>query len=276
MPGDRRSDVLKGAIFPKFTSELQHVKQDLDFVKLAPALLNAPWYCTPSELAWALSAAKSTPAFFSLLNCLFERAQDDDEALYTELGSNTGSMIGQIAFKSPWEPYAALGIESTWAAIAMRQFALDRLAWTWIVLSGGTIPLPVHVVFAPYPQQADADADALVIRQLLREWRVILYALARSLSSTESLGSTSNVQSSNEQDAPPLEPTLSLLDALGAANSNRHVATVFQNLLFAALGLQALMMVSDCVLFHVLSLIFSGRTCKLQARSHPCRKGAVL
>ena len=41
MTEEWRTDVLKGFIFPEVVSEHQHAKNGLDFIQLAPALLNA-------------------------------------------------------------------------------------------------------------------------------------------------------------------------------------------------------------------------------------------
>ena len=180
----REKDVLEGHLFRTFTSENRGVKRHLDVVRTAPALLNGSIYSTPEELRWALAATKEVPIAGFLLARVFERAQEDDEAFFTELELNIGAPIGQLAFRVPWDTYSGSGLEPMWAVMSMRQVLLDRLTWVCVVLAHGSIPPPIQKVFVPYPARLDEDEDAKGILKLLKDWCKTIKRFAGTIQST--------------------------------------------------------------------------------------------
>ena len=95
-------------------------------------------------------------------------------------------MIGQAAFRTPFEGNVMTGIDAMWAAMGMRQVVLDRFVWLAVSLTQGIIPPPIQTVFCPYPEVIDKDEEIQAILKLLSGWKKIL---ARFRTSTEASAS---------------------------------------------------------------------------------------
>ena len=246
---ERQKDMLLGWLFEPFTTETKETKYKTDLVRLAPPILNGASYATPTEVKWARIELRNIPVIGHIINGLFQRAQDDDEALFAEIGLNEGHVIGQAAFRTPFEGNVMTGIDAMWAAMGMRQVVLDRFVWLAVSLTQGISPPPIQTVFCPYPEVIDKDEEIQAILKLLSGWKKIL---ARFRTSTEASASgmsrisqgDGGSSSSNSSDV-----VLSLLEALGTTFGSRHLATVYQNFIYAALALQALLLV--CSIFNI-------------------------